>query len=282
MLIRVAFFVLMALGLIGFGTVAWITTRPPTPVVADGSPPPPPVAMTVLVTAHPLHAGSLLKPEDLVAKSLPTNQLPADTSPDSPESRRLLVGAMVRRPLSEGEPLRAQDIMKPGEHGFLAAVLEPGARAVTIPVDATSGIAGLIWPGDRVDLILTQANGDASVPLGQRVGAETVLSNVRVIAIDQQLMQGASTANDGQARTVTLEVDGDQAQRVAVAMRLGQLSLSVRSASPDTSAARTGTSGPATWAKDVLPSLLTDRKAPTEATIRVYGGNRDAKEFNFP
>jgi pilus assembly protein CpaB len=173
--------------------------------------------------------------------------------------------------------------MKPGDHGFLAAVMEPGARAVTIPVDATTGLAGLVWPGDRVDLILTQSNGDATVPLGRRIGAETVLSNVRVIAIDQQLMQGASSsAPDGQARTVTMEVNADQAQRVAVAMRLGQLSLSVRSASTDTSAARTGTSGVATWARDVLPSLLTETKAPTEATIRIYGGAKEVKEFNFP
>jgi pilus assembly protein CpaB len=203
----------------------------------------------------------------------------SDLSPDTPEARRALVGAMVRRPLAAGEPLRAEDIMKPGDHGFLAAVMEPGARAVTIPVDAASGLSGLVWPGDRVDLILTQANADATIPLGRRVGAETVLSNVRVIAIDQQLMQGTG---DGQARTVTLEVNADQAQRVAVAMRLGQLSLSVRSASTDSSAALTGSSGAATWARDVLPSLLTEPKASSEATVHVYGGNKDVKEFSFP
>jgi pilus assembly protein CpaB len=281
MLLRVAFFVLMALGLIGFGTVAWITTRPIE--VAAANAPPPAVIKMVLVSAHPLRAGSLLKPEDLAAKQVPNLDPGAGLTLDSVEGRRMLVGAMVRRPLVEGEPLRDADTMKPGDHGFLSAVLDPGTRAVTIPVDATSGLAGLVWPGDRVDLILTQSNGDATVPLGRRVGAETVLSNVRVIAIDQQLMQGASSsAVDGQAHTVTLEVDADQAQRVVVAMKLGQLSLSVRSASTDTSAARTGTSGVATWARDVLPSLLTETKAPSEATLRVYGGAKEVKEFNFP
>ena len=274
MLLRVAFFVLMALGLIGFGTVAWITTRPSEGAAAAA---PPPVRKAILVSAQPLRAGSLLKPEDLSSKDMPT--IDSDLSPDTPEARRALVGAMVRRPLAAGEPLRAEDIMKPGDHGFLAAVMEPGARAVTIPVDAASGLSGLVWPGDRVDLILTQANTDATIPRGRRVGAETVLSNVRVIAIDQQLMQGTG---DGQARTVTLEVNADQAQRVAVAMRLGQLSLSVRSASTDSSAALTGSAGAATWARDVLPSLLTEPKASSEATMHVYGGNKDPKEFSFP
>ena len=65
-------------------------------------------------------------------------------------------------------------------------------RAVTVAVDATTGAAGLIWPGDRVDLILTQTIQEATLPLGRRVAAETVLSDVRVIAIDQQLVQGAT------------------------------------------------------------------------------------------
>ena len=104
-------------------------------------------------------------------------------------------------------------------------------RAVTVGVDAITGSAGLIWPGDRVDLILTQTIAGATTPIGRRVAAETVLSDVRVIAIDQQLVQGAeANASDDQARTVTFEVTQEQAERVSVAIRLGRLSLSVRSA----------------------------------------------------
>ena len=80
--------------------------------------------------------------------------------------------------------------MRPGDHGFLAAVLKQGMRAVTVGVDAVSGTAGLIWPGDRVDVILTQSMDDPKLPPGRRVAAETVLQDARVIAIDQVLVQG--------------------------------------------------------------------------------------------
>jgi pilus assembly protein CpaB len=177
--------------------------------------------------------------------------------------------------------------MRPGDHGFLAAVLGPDTRAVTVGVDMVSGTAGLIWPGDRVDLILTQTIDRPTVSSGHRFAAETVLSNVRVIAIDQQLVQGASpdTAEAKPARTVTLEVAATEAERVAVAERLGRLSLVVRSAD-QTAAPRPGLPGEAaavpntTWAGDVSPALNhTDQGAPN--TVRVFQGASEGKEFHF-
>lgn len=278
MFIRVIFFVLMALGLVGFGTVAWITTRPP-PTTAAAAPISAPSKKMVLSAARPLKVGVLLKPEDLVAKELPEDKLSDGVSIDSPEARRTLAGAMLKRSLAAGEPIQVQDTMRPGEHGFLSAVLEPGARAMTIPVDAAASSAGLVWPGDRVDLILTQSNGDASLPLGRRIGAETVLVNVRVIAIDQQMMQGAG---DAQAKTVTLEVNPEQAQRLSVAMRLGHISLAVRSANTDGQAVNAETKGLPTWARDVMPSMLTEAlPVPAEPKIRVYQGAGEVREFKF-
>ena len=204
-------------------------------------------------------------------------------SVDNADNRRALAGAMVRRSLSAGEAIRFGDVMRPGDHGFLAAVLQPGMRAVTVGVDATTGAAGLIWPGDRVDLILTQTIQEAALPPGHRVAAETVLSDVRVIAINQQLVQGADANNgDAQARTVTLEVTQEQAERVSVATRLGRLSLAVRSAekSPIASAKRLPGSN-TTWAVDVSPALGAEPPAPTQNTIHVYQGSADAKEFKF-
>jgi pilus assembly protein CpaB len=157
--------------------------------------------------------------------------------------------------------------------------LQPGMRAVTVAVDATTGAAGLIWPGDRVDLILTQTIQATAMPLGHRVAAETVLSDVRVIAIDQQLVQGAdANQTDNQARTVTLEVTQDQAVSVSVATRLGRLSLSVRSADAGTNVAA---SRDTTWAVDVSPALGAEPPAHQQDTLRVYSGSGEAKEFKF-
>jgi pilus assembly protein CpaB len=285
MILRIVFFAIMALGLVGFGTVAWVSTRPPPTPAASA--PVVPTTKTMLVAGRGIHAGSLLKPEDFAGKEVPLND-PAATNgnSDTPETRRALVGAMVRRSLSPGDVVRESDVMRPGDHGFLAAVLQPGMRAVTIAVDNTTGSAGLIWPGDHVDLILTQSLQDAALPMGRRVAAETVLSDARVIAIDAQLVEGAAPtgATDNQARTVTLEVTPDQAERISVAMRLGRLSLSVRSAdgTHGTTVASAGGTN-TTWAVDVSPALGISAPAPSTSdnTVRIFQGAGDVKEYKF-
>ena len=282
MIFRVAFFLLMALGMVGFGAVAWITTRPPVAAVVEAPVVAAPVIKKVLVAVKPMRAGSLLKPDDLVGKPLPDAEILPNMIHDADDALRKLTGSMIRRALAAGEAVRAEDMMRPGDHGFLAAALEPGARAVTIPLDAQSGVGGLIWPGDRVDLILTQSSADAALPMGRRVGAETVLTNVRVIAIDQQIVQGAMpAAGDGPARTVTLEVSPDQAQRVSVAQRLGNLSVSVRSANFEPGERKPDARGAPTWARDVLPSLLTDTAPAADSTLRIHRGAGEVKEFKF-
>jgi pilus assembly protein CpaB len=168
-------------------------------------------------------------------------------------------------------------------------------RAITVGVDAVSGTAGLIWPGDHIDLIMTQSQDGANVPMARRVSAETVLENARVIAIDQRLVQGASPNDkEGQtARTVTLEVTEEQASRVAVATRIGRLSLSVRAAemvaTPALAPGATGsmTATPARqndliWAGDVSRALPTGPEAQPEIKmLRIYQGAGDSKEFRF-
>ncbi|MGA3401980.1 MAG: Flp pilus assembly protein CpaB [Acetobacteraceae bacterium] len=281
MILRIAFFMLMAVGLLGFGTVAWISTRPP-PAAAAAAEEPPPTTKSVLAASHAVRAGVLLKPEDLASKAVPVNDPAADDSnPDSADARRGLVGAMVRRSLSAGDIVRNGDVMRPGDHGFLAAVLEPGMRAVTIAVDNTTGLAGLIWPGDQVDLILTQTISEPNLPIGHRVAAETVLTDARVIAIDQQIMQGAVAAPDTQAKTVTLEVTEEQAERVSVATRLGRLSLSVRSADNSQRSAQPTSSPSTTWAVDVSPALGTGTQPNADNVIRVFQGGGDVREFRY-
>lgn len=288
MLLRVAMFTLMALGLAGFGTVAWLSTRPPpAPPEAVAAAPLPPAKRTVLVASRVLHPGNLLKPEDLAPLELLEPQVPEGASPDTPAARSSLVGAMVRRSLVVNDPLLPADVMRPGDHGFLAAVLGAGMRAATVGVDAVSGSAGLIWPGDRVDLILTQALDEPGLPAGRRVAGETVLPDLRVIAIDQQLMQGAEpgAAASALARTVTLEVTPQQAERVAVASRLGKLSLVVRAAdtggAPGAKLAQAHPEAgmPTTWGSDVSPALATGQASGN--TLHLFQGPADGKDYKF-
>ncbi|HEX2762375.1 MAG TPA: Flp pilus assembly protein CpaB [Allosphingosinicella sp.] len=141
-----------------------------------------------------------------------------------------LIGTVVRNEITAGQPVTQGSLIKPGERGFLAAALGPGMRAITVPVSATSGVAGFVFPGDRVDLVLTQevqGSGDGP-PL--RV-SETILRNIRVLAVDQRM---TSKGADGkpvvaEVSTVTLEATPKIAEKIAVAQTIGGLSLSLRS-----------------------------------------------------
>lgn len=300
MILRIVLFAMMAMGLGGFGIIAWISTRPPpavaevakpvVEVVAEVAPvpvvevkpePPKPVAkVAVLVAGRSVRAGSLLKPEEITSSGYMQDNLPDGSALDTGVNRQHLVGSMVRRALIAGEPLKVADLMRPGDHGFLAAVLTPGMRAVTIGVDAVSGTAGLIWPGDRVDVIMTQTIEDPSLPIGRRVAAETVQRNARVIAIDQQLVQGAlpGGADGNPARTVTIEVTAVQVQEVLVATRIGRLSLSVRSSG--TSEPGTDDHG-ATFAADVSSAMKRQTSRARMDGIRVHHGASESKEYKF-
>jgi pilus assembly protein CpaB len=278
MSLRTALLAAILLGLVGLGMVAWIGLQLPSkqPVATA----PPPAARTkILAAAHPLRAGSLLKYDDIEPRDVLASEVPVGARADTSQARTELAGSMVRRGLRPQEILLPADLLRPGDHGFLAAVLMPGMRATAIGVDAVSGTAGLIWPGDHVDVLLTQVNEDQTLPASHRASAETVLGDVRVIAIDQQLMEGATgTATEqGSTHTVTLEVTELQAERLALAARLGHLSLIVRAAdaAPDFHAHPPAT----TWGGDVSPAL--NQGHADGRVIHVYQGTAEGKEFRF-
>ena len=147
-----------------------------------------------------------------------------------PESRNL-VGTVVRFGIPAGQPITQGSLVKPGDRGFLAAALGPGMRAVTVPVSAQSAVAGFVFPGDRVDLVLTQtvAGGGDGPPLK---ASETFLRNLRVLATDQRTDK--NTDDQGKTlvstySTVTVEATPRIAEKIAVAQTVGSLSLSLRS-----------------------------------------------------
>ena len=296
-MIRALIIGLLVLALGGIGVVAVIALRPPPPppeqaaaMAAVAAPP------SILAAARPLRAGALLKPDDLAAIPVEGSSLPVDNLPDTPAIRAEILGGLIRRALGAGDALLTSDVLRSGDHGFLAAVLGPGMRAAAVGVDAVSGAAGLIWPGDRVDVILTQSTEDNVVPAARRFSGETVLAGVRVLAVDQQLIQGATApdiAGSGNgiiaaARTVTLEVSGRDAERLSVAGRMGRLSLTVRSAlkSPGPTEAAAAPETPVTWAGDVSNALGVGETRSgllglPAAPMRVFNGPARADEVRF-
>ncbi|HYD14359.1 MAG TPA: Flp pilus assembly protein CpaB [Allosphingosinicella sp.] len=141
-----------------------------------------------------------------------------------------LIGTVVRSEITAGQPLTQGAIVRPGERGFLAAALGPGMRAVTVGVSATSGVAGFVFPGDRVDLVLTQEveGGGEGPPLR---ASETIVRNIRVLAVDQRLNSRDENGNQvaQTVSTITFEATPKIAEKIAVAQTIGQLSLSLRS-----------------------------------------------------
>ncbi len=277
-MLRTMLFLLMAAGVLGFSAVAWISLHPPAaPVVVVQK-------VQVLAAASTLRAGTLLKPDDLEIREVNEGEVPTGARRDTPQARSELFGAMVRQTLLPHQIVLPADVMRPGDHGFLAAVLTPGKRATSVGVDAVSGTAGLIWPGDHVDLILTQEINDGGVSLRCRYAGETVLKDVRVIAIDQQLVQGGNTPGTDtsqQSRTVTLEVSPEDVEKVAVATRLGRLGLAVR---PVDAGTPVDLKDHAVTCSSDVSSAISNMHRPSEVqaqpSMHVYEGPTD-KEYHF-
>ena len=185
----------------------------------------------ILVAKDNLPTGSFVKTENLIWQPWPKDGIKEEYVVKGIGSEKDLEGAVVRTHLLAGEPITASRVIHPGDRGFLAAVLEEGKRAVSVPVDATTGIAGFVFPGDWVDVLLTfrtSVKDESDEGKSEtRFFSETLLTNVRVLAIDQRVesVDGAAQV----AKTATLEVTGKQAEKIAIAMSIGNLSLSLRS-----------------------------------------------------
>jgi pilus assembly protein CpaB len=191
-------------------------------------------AKSVLVARAEIRRGQILRPDEMVWQTWPEGGLDKTYvvigGPRTPDS---FAGWVARNPIAGGEPISETKIIAPGNRGFLAAVLRPGMRAISVPVTVTSGISGFVFPGDQVDLLLTYAvplagtAAEAGTANFQHKAAETVLRDIRVIAIDQRVDGKAGEAVP--AHTATFEVSAKNSEVIALASEIGKVSLTLRS-----------------------------------------------------
>lgn len=189
------------------------------------------VGPQVLVATRALPVGTIIEPDSFRYQPWPKELISNAYYLKGGQDAQSLVGTVVRYQVTAGQPITQGALVKPGDRGFLAAALGPGMRAVTVSVSAASSVAGFVFPGDRIDLVLTQdvPGGGDGPPLK---ASETIVRNMRVLATDQRTDN--KTDDDGKTvvktySTVTLEATPKIAEKIAVAQTIGQLSLSLRS-----------------------------------------------------
>ena len=192
---------------------------------------PKPTGPKVLVAQRALPVGTIITADSVGYQMWPKEMVQDAYFIDGEADMGQLLGTVVRHPVTAGEPITQGSLVRPGDRGFLAAALGPGMRAVTVSVSTKTGVAGFVFPGDHVDLVLTQSVKGGGQ--GQSLkAAETILRNIRVLATDQRTSQSTNAQGKTQvktSRTVTLEVTPKIAEKIAVAQTIGTLSLSLRS-----------------------------------------------------
>jgi len=290
-------FAILIVGAILFALIVRVViasaTRPSTAVINSEK---------VRVSAADLPQGLLLRDEDIKWKDVPVATLPPGAIVSGVPDAIELKGALLRHPVTSDTVLVADDVILPNAPGFLAATLKPEMRAVSVAVDDVSGNAGLIQPGDYVDLLLTQQMDRKTDSPDLAVSSETVVEHVRVLASGSDISRPKSGAPDHveRVRTVTLEVTPHMGEVVAVAARLGSLSLALRSfatVSRDPYALASGPSAASAvddaprapvWAGDISRALRDLPKArpvalktgggppPMPKSVTVYRGSEKA------
>lgn len=144
-----------------------------------------------------------------------------------PNAAEEMVGMVARSAFFAGEPVREQRLIK-ADRGFMSVILKPGMRASAVEVKAVSTAGGFILPNDHVDVILTRAAPKTANGGGDPYVSETILTNVRVLAVDQQISDGKGEASMLAKDTVTLELTPRQAETMAQSAQLGVISLALR------------------------------------------------------
>ena len=261
-------------------------TPPPAPTVDTVVVPPKPKTIGVLIASGPIEVGKVLNSDNMEFQEWPEGSVKRDqgialalNDTERPEVMKSFVGTTLRVPMIRGEPFNDDKVIRPGTGSVLALVLSPGMRSMTIAIDAVSGAAGMVQPGDKVDIMLTADLTDGGVGLVDpksgiarpRLITETILKDIKVIASDRRL--NPNIAADAPVPTnVTLELTPEQAEIVATGTRLGRFTLAVRSFKQGEDPVRLGL--PLTTDIAVTPKLQAARRG-------IPFGNVDPKENPF-
>ncbi|MGY4476005.1 Flp pilus assembly protein CpaB [Bradyrhizobium sp. USDA 3364] len=200
----------------------------------DKPAPAPPVAqlptVDILVARTDIGLGQAVKPEDVQWQTWPAATASAtfmrkDSNADAIKD---VTGSIARAPFIQGEPIREQKLVKADGSGFMAAILPTGMRAVSTEISPETGAGGFILPNDRVDVLLSKRDKNPDRSGADIVNSEVILTNVRVLAIDQAPKEKDGT-NALIGKTVTLELKPEQTETLARARQSGVLSLALRS-----------------------------------------------------
>jgi pilus assembly protein CpaB len=183
----------------------------------------------ILVAKSDIPRGQSISPDDVFWQAWPATTAAGNfiRKSDQPKALNSLSGMIARAPFVAGEPIREAKLVNAKGSGFMAAILPSGMRAVSTQISPENGAGGFILPNDRVDVIMTpRGNADKSS------GSETILRNIRVLAIDQNVEE-----KNGQkvvvGKTATLELLPSQAETLALSQQIGALSLALRSIADD-------------------------------------------------
>lgn len=200
-----------------------ISTPQPSPVAESSV-----QTKQVLVAARDIRLGDSVRAGDLKWQEWPANATSAGyiTRVEEPDAVNKLSGAIARAPFLAGEPIKSQKLIRASEGGVMAAILPSGMRAVSTPIREETAAGGFILPNDRVDVIVTR-KVQTTARREEHV-SETVLHNVRVLAIGQSIeQQGGEKVAQG--KTATLELTPRQSELLALAQSMGEISLALRS-----------------------------------------------------
>ena len=241
--LRLSIIMVLSLATFALGLIAYNMNQPKPVVPVTQNAPAAPTSR-YFVAAHPLPAGTLARDEDFEVRSAPSGGAPSGAILDTPEARTGLRGSLVRNFLDAGSPVTSQDILRPRDRGFLASVLAPDSRAVSIIVDAEVRRLGPDLArrlcGCRVDPGERQGGSRAS--LAERNRSSQHSNHCDRPGDRARPSHAANNAAAGKvAHSVSLQLAPEQVKKIAVAKELGKLSLAIRSAVEQQDTADAGT-----------------------------------------